>query len=196
MELKQIIAKNIVDLRRARGITQARLAERLNYTDKAVSKWERGESVPDVIVLKQLADIFGVSVDYLLSETHSSREDRSRTVNHMIIALISCALVYAVATIIYFVLRLTVDAQGLWRVFLCAAPACFILILIFNSIWGKPRLNFIIISFLLWSALLTVFVFWNRPFVFVLGLPAQVIIALWARFRFPSHLERGEKKEA
>ena len=195
MELKQIIAKNISNLRRLHGITQAGLAERLNYTDKAVSKWERGESIPDVVILKQIADMFGVTVDYLLSETHSSREDRSRVANHLTIALISCALVYAIATIIYFVLRLTIGWQGLWSVFVCAAPICFILLLIFNSIWGRVRLNFIIITLLLWSALLTVFVFWQNPFIFVLGLPAQVIIVLWTRFHFPQRTDSKNKNK-
>lgn len=69
-DLKRIIADNIAELRKAVPLTQAELAEKLNYSDKAVSKWERGESIPDVIVLKQIAGIFGVSVDYLLEEVH------------------------------------------------------------------------------------------------------------------------------
>ena len=56
-DLKLIIAKNIVMLRRRDGMTQFELAQRLNYSDKAVSKWERGESVPDIAVLKALTDI-------------------------------------------------------------------------------------------------------------------------------------------
>ena len=67
-ELKTVIAKNISELRRSAMMTQLDLAERLNYSDKAVSKWERAESVPDISVLKAIADIFGVSVDYLLRE--------------------------------------------------------------------------------------------------------------------------------
>ena len=49
--LKTIIAKNIVLLRTGERLTQAELAERLNYSDKAVSKWERGESLPDIAVI-------------------------------------------------------------------------------------------------------------------------------------------------
>ena len=69
---KEIIARNIVDLRRKNGMTQLELAEKLNYTDKAVSKWERGESIPDVAVLKTIADLFGVTVDYLLTAEHKT----------------------------------------------------------------------------------------------------------------------------
>lgn len=63
MELKNIIAQNITDLRKKEKLTQAEFAERLNYTDKAISKWERGESIPSIDVLKQIADMFNVKVD-------------------------------------------------------------------------------------------------------------------------------------
>ena len=70
MELKQVIADNVSSLRRDAGMTQAELAEKLNYTDKAVSKWERGESCPDITVLKTIAELFGVTVDYLITREH------------------------------------------------------------------------------------------------------------------------------
>ena len=69
-DLKQTIAKNITALRQGRKMTQIELAEKLNYSDKAISKWERGESIPDVTVLKSIADLFGVTLDYLLQESH------------------------------------------------------------------------------------------------------------------------------
>ena len=71
-ELKNIIAKNIQECRNACGLTQLELAEKLNYSDKAVSKWERGESLPDISVLKKMSEIFGVSLDYLTEEVHHS----------------------------------------------------------------------------------------------------------------------------
>ena len=66
-DIKSNIARNIQELRKARGMTQLELAERLNYSDKAISKWERGESVPDLYVLKQLADFYNVKIDTLIS---------------------------------------------------------------------------------------------------------------------------------
>ena len=69
-DLRLIISQNIVSLRRKSGLTQIELAEKLSYSDKAVSKWERGESTPDITVLKAIADIFSVTVDYLISENH------------------------------------------------------------------------------------------------------------------------------
>ena len=99
-DLKMIIAGNIGKLRREAGITQLELAERLNYSDKAVSKWERGESVPDVITLKQVADLFSVSVDYLLRADHPSEVEAKREYtkrqrrNHTIIAALSAMTIF------------------------------------------------------------------------------------------------------
>ena len=61
-----IIAKKLTKLRKENNLTHLQLAEKLNYSDKAISKWERAESIPDVLVLKSIADLFGVTVDYLL----------------------------------------------------------------------------------------------------------------------------------
>ena len=67
-ELKYNIAQNIYYLRTVNHMTQSELGEKLNYSDKAISKWERAEGMPDAFVLKQLSQLFNVSVDYLLSE--------------------------------------------------------------------------------------------------------------------------------
>ena len=72
-DIKAIIAKNITDLRLAKGLTQLELAEQLHYSDKAVSKWERGESVPEISTLMAIADLFGVTLDHLVNE-HSPEE--------------------------------------------------------------------------------------------------------------------------
>ena len=58
----------IRSLRKQHGLTQAALAGRLNVTDKAVSKWERGLSYPDIALFPKLADIFGVTVEDLMEE--------------------------------------------------------------------------------------------------------------------------------
>ena len=73
-DLKVIISKNLIMLRKGKKLTQIEFANELNYSDKAISKWERAESIPDIVVLKQISDVFGVSVDYLLNE-HTQKEE-------------------------------------------------------------------------------------------------------------------------
>ena len=70
-KLKIQIGSNIAFYRKQSGLTQAGLAEKLNYSDKAVSKWERGESIPDVLTLMQLSEQFEISIDALLEDPNA-----------------------------------------------------------------------------------------------------------------------------
>jgi len=192
-DLKQTISKNIIDLRKSRQLTQAELAAKLNYSDKAISKWERAESIPDIVVLKEIADIFGVSVDYLITEEHSDEEIRAHEItaqdkkNRLIVSLLANALVWLMATITFVYIGIYDNSiHRLWTVYLYAIPVSLIVMLIFNSIWGNKRRNFLIISMLVWSVLLALYMIlykYNIWLVFVVGIPAQFIIFLWSKLK-------------
>ena len=184
MELKQIIAKNIAKVRRAAGLTQLQLAEKLNYSDKAVSKWESGASLPDIVVLKQIADLFGISVDSLLSENYGHEIPvlpRERV--HFIISALSVMLVWLIATVVFVTLAIANVAGPLWLAFLWAVPASLVVALVMNSVWGNRRANYFIISALMWTFLGCVyitFIKYNWWLIFVCGVPGQAIISLWS----------------
>jgi len=188
-DLKPIIAHNIAELRKAASMTQIELATRLNYSDKAVSKWERGESIPDVSVLKEIADLFEVKVDYLLQADHSDAAPEELTPkqrrDHMIISLLSLSLVWLIATFMFVCLRIAMpEVEGLWLSFIYAVPVSAIVALVFNSMWGVPRRNYLIISILVWGILLSVYLTYPMGMMwllFLLGIPAQLIIFLWSR---------------
>ncbi len=188
-EMRQVIAQNIMKLRTARGWTQAELAERLSYSDKAISKWERAESLPDVIVLKQLADLFSVSVDDLLLEDtpdNFGKVQKIRKQNHIIITMLAVMLVWLVATLVFFIFGFLPPAPEKWLVFLYAVPTSAIVLVVFNSIWGVKKLNYPIISVLVWSLLVCIHfsVYYALSIhlwlVYGLGVPAQIIILLWS----------------
>lgn len=192
-DLKRIIAKNIVELRHLNSITQVNLAERLNYSDKAVSKWERGESVPDISVLKRIADIFGVTVDYLITEEHNEADDEPVDIallkkkNRLLITGISILLVFFVATCVFVFVRLIMGfADWHWLIYAYAVPISSIVALVFNSIWFDPRKNYLIISILMWTLMAVIyftFFFAKGPditLLFIIGVPAQIIIILWS----------------
>ena len=194
-EIKQTVAKNLTELRRASGMTQLELAERLNYSDKAVSKWERGDSLPDVAVLKQIADLFQVTVDYLVSPEHT--EPVQRTVyegrelrNRHIILGISILLVCLMATLVFVILNLIHGiAVRHWLSFIYAVPACLIVTLIFNTLWFNPRRNYLIVSLLMWSILVCIhlsllLIGFNVWLIYILGIPGQSIILLWSGLSF------------
>lgn len=195
-DIKIIIAKNIASLRRAAEMTQFELAEKLNYSDKAVSKWERGESIPDVIVLKQIADLFSVTVDYLLCEEHDPKRKKIdfrgvKKLNHGFITGMCLVLVWLIALgafVIGDIFREYTMGHH-YIVFLYAVPVTFIVWLVFNSIWFNSRRNFPIISLLVWSILATlhisVFMFTKQNLykIYLLGIPAQIIIFFWSRLK-------------
>ena len=191
--LKSNVAANIADLRRRNGMTQLELAERLKYSDKAVSKWERGESVPDVAVLKAIADLFGVSVDYLLEGTHKKEALpapllKSRTKRRGVITWLAVLLVWMVATVLFVILSLVppvAERGSIWLAFVFAVPASLIVWLVMNTIWFNRRRNYPIVSLLMWSILaithLTLLINgMNIWLIYILGIPAQVIICLWS----------------
>ena len=194
--LKDIIAKNLTDLRRKNSMTQAELAERLNYTDKAVSKWERAESIPDVVILKQIATLFGVTVDYLLTAEHDEnapsgiipKKPSKRT--HVIVTCISILLVWLIATTAFVLMLISpAEIKHPWFAFIFAIPVSAIVHLVLNSIWFSHKINYLIISILMWSVLLSihlpVLLLCNYPqigFIYILGAPGQAIILFWSRF--------------
>lgn len=195
-DLKPIIAKNITALRQNAKLTQSELADRLNYSDKAISKWERAESIPDISVLKSIADLFGVTVDDLLrsgnavvtkGETMMIRDIRHR--NHTVITALSVLLAWFIATFCFVMLDILGKQMVLrWLPFLYAVPVSMIVWLVFNSIWFNTRRNYMIISLLMWTVLLSIvisllaagFSAWT---LLVLGIPGQVIIFVWSRLQ-------------
>ncbi len=179
-ELRQTIATNIKILRLQSGMTQAEYAQKLNYTDKSVSKWERGDGLPDIIVLKQIADMHGVSVDWLLSENGAAPEETPKPPRLMnrtqkIIVLLSIIGTYFVA-VLAFVIGWIVNTT-LWNVFVFCIPVCFILLIVFNSIWGRHWITFYYISCLIWTLILSIYVAAlpkNLWLIFIVGIPLQL----------------------
>ena len=206
-EWKQTVAANLTALRKSHHLTQLQLAEMLHYSDKAVSKWERGESLPDLAVMKQLADFYGITLDdFLLSEEARAAKQNSlpqeqtageepqnpdalprKKHNRLIIAGMAMLLVWLIASLIFVVLDAAVpDLEYGKFLFIYAAPVTAIVCLVFNSIWFNPRWNYAIISVLVWSILLAIYLtlieyrIWK---IFFIGIPAQIIIVLWSRLR-------------
>ncbi len=189
-EVKEIIAENIIALRTNKKLTQAELAEKLNYTDKAVSKWEHGDTTPPIEVLKRIADLFGVTLDFLVTENAFGSYDKVYTssknkTNKIVITLLSVILIWTVATVL-FAYGLLLANQNFWIFFVAAVPISVIDLIVFNSIWGNRKFLFILISVLTWSLLATIYLFFleNNPWaIFIIGAPIQIATILWAQLK-------------
>ncbi len=199
MELKSIIAKNIISLRQMSGMTQSELAEKINYSDKAVSKWERGESLPDIAVLKNISLLFGVSLDWLTEEEHNEpapvSEDaearlKRKRVNHIAITSMSVLLVWLIATAVFVILQAVPAITRLhWLSFVYAMPVSAIVWLVFNSTWFNVRRNYPIVSLLMWTLIAALYINLHLCGItirqlFLIGIPGQIIIIMWSALRF------------
>lgn len=189
-ELRFTVARNLAQCRRACGYTQLQVAEKLNYSDKAVSKWERGESLPDVAVLAELARLYGVTLDYLIQDANDRKAPPApgRIRRRILVAVMSCLLVWVVAVAAYF-LALMCGAHGpVWLAFIWALPACGILCVVFAGVWGNKYLRTAAVSFLLWTAALALYLSVPVPYnwsVFVLAALLQALAVFWFLLRAP-----------
>ena len=196
-DVKAVIAGNIAALRQGAGMTQLEFAEKLNYSDKAISKWERGESIPDVTVLLQIAELFGVTLNYLVEEVHpaEAQKKRNKRINRGFITGIAILLVWLIATFCFMMVDFStggVDFQ--WLAFVYAVPVSMIVWLVCNSVWFNQRRNYLIISLLMWSVLATVYLTFipsgrNLWLIFCLGVPGQIAVVFWSRLKYRTKQE-------
>lgn len=183
-EFNQTVAENLIKFRKLNGYTQLKLAETLNYSDKAISKWERGESLPDAYVLSQIAELYEISLNDLTTK-QSSVKMPTRKISKLFITLLSICPVWLAATISFFVLKLTIPSNELiWACYIVAIPVTFIVLLIFSCVykWIIPR--FICISGLIWTVILSLHVILSSilPQIWLLyfvGITLQVATIIW-----------------
>ncbi|MBR4982463.1 MAG: hypothetical protein IKY94_07880 [Lachnospiraceae bacterium] len=151
--------------------------------------------MPDIVVLKAVADLFEVTLDYLVEEEHDGKpvtkeiRDGNYRRNCYIITGTSIFIVVLIATLIFGILFMFFPGTGYpWLCYAYAVPAALIVWLVFNSIWFNPRKNFMIVSLLVWSLLLALYLTFSMmeyhiiPILLV-GIPAQLIIWMWSRLK-------------
>ena len=143
-ELREIIGENLTELRKQKGYTQISLAEKLHYSDKAISKWENGSSLPPIDILLELANLYGVTLDYLVKDSSQKdkkllKNDNVKRRNHILITLLSSVLVWIIATAVYVFSYIPTKEVSLWTIFLWAVPINAIVLIVFNGIWGKRK---------------------------------------------------------
>ena len=204
-ELKNRVGSGIARLRRERGLTQAELAERINYSDKAVSKWERGESLPDVLTLMNLAQILETDLNTLtgcgaqeaLPEVPEEPEiteklpPKRRRADRSAVQKLSSILVWVVALFLYMVLE-AFEVPHLWLLFVLAVPANAIVLLSLRSAWKIYGWNRVLISVIMWGFLLVIYLLlWlvghvNVWKILLMGILGQTAIGLWFKMFRPT----------
>lgn len=195
-EIKTVVAKNIAELRILNNMTQLELAEKLNYSDKTISKWERAESSPNIAVLVQIADLFGVTLDYMvrsenIDEQVKENKQKEARYNHRAITYISESCAWFVALFAFIITSLIIQEMTFqWLYFVYTLPIVLIIRLVFNSVWFNPRNNYLIISALMWSVLAAIHITFlyfkiNVALIYLLGVAGQIVIVLWSFIKRP-----------
>jgi len=187
--IKKTVQENLIKLRKEKKLTQLELAEKINYSDKAISRWEKGEVTPDIETLEKLSKIYNVPFACFFEENerrfHAFRIRRFEMGNKLAISLLAILCVWFVAILTYVYLKTILDADY-WILFVWAVPISAAIAIIFNSIWGKLRQTFIYVSLLIWSGLAAVFLQLLTQYsvdvwlIFILGIPMQIGTILFA----------------
>ena len=205
-ELKLVVASKLIKLRQAAGMTQAELGEKLNYSDKTVSKWERGESLPDVFVLMRIAEIYGTTVDGLLSgqepwqdPVKKEREEekaRQPKFSSTVVTMVAIAGIWTMAVMMFVICWMAWDWVE-WRIFATAVPISLITLLVLNTVWNRGRHNMIIVMVLVACLVALVYLYLlslNPWQLFLILIPAELLVYLCFHIHMPFH-RKGKRAE-
>ena len=186
-KLQQLIAENIAYYRKQNGDTQAELAEKLNYSDKSVSKWERAEGTPDIFILSKIADLYHITVQDILRE----KKVPKAATRHLLVTLLSVGLVWLVMTTLFcFSKILNVLSPWAWLVFIYGIPITGIVCQVFSALWWGRIAQVISCSVILWGIGLSLVLSLQIEGVFLLFIICAVLEVLIILFYLLRYLRR------
>ena len=201
---KLVVAQNIFYLRTQNQMTQLELAKKLNYSDKAISKWERGDGIPDAYVLKKMSELFGVTVDYILTEHNEQERKVDTNTAQRAKAMLANVIMISIATValLVFVILAIATKMYHWQIFIYTIPAIIIVGIVFSFILKNKIMGIISVSALMWSILLVVyFALWSFRnsyatwMILLIGIPAQVIVLLSFKIKITIKIYKKKSEE-
>ncbi len=186
-DLKIVIGKNIQFLRKKQNLTQQDLADKLNYTAKAISKWERGDSIPELETLILIAKEFNVTLDYLVNENiDKSKADflpsEIKDKNQIFMIALAVTIVWTISCIV-FAYIMQVNHAAKYELFVWSVPSSFLVISL-GIRKKEKKIRVIFLSLLLWTILIAFFyqfISYNLFLIFLIGIPAQLALFLWSK---------------
>ena len=192
-ELKLVTASNLIKLRTQKGLTQAELGAKLNYSDKTISKWERGEAIPDAFVLTQLAELFGVSVDFILSshdKWEKPRENEVEEVRYSVERIIAIVVIGVFTAFLIAFVTLWLMGIVEWRLFLFALSVAILAYMILICVFKRTRHLQYVIALFVASVFVIIYFFLptaNPWPLFLILIPAEVIVFLSCNVKKKKH---------
>ena len=188
--VSKIVGTNLSKLRKHKKMTQLDLAKEFNFSDKTISKWESGESLPSIDILEQITKYFGITMNDLTDANFEPNQNKKQKIDDLkikkiIVSLLFITILWLVLAIVYVYARIYAEAN-LWTVFVWGVPISLIIAISFNKFWGNSKVALYLISALIWSFLTSVYLqFMNYSLwvIFILGVPSQVLVILWYGLR-------------
>ena len=200
-ELRQNISQNIVAFRKKCDMTQADLAEKLSYSDKSVSKWERGDGIPDIYVLTRMAELFGVTVNDIIgmhSERPEEEEIPAKPSRHLFVSALSIGLVWFIAVVTFFIGRVAAPEVGrFWLAFVYAVPVSAIVMTVFSHLWWPIFWRAFSVSLLVWGSAICFHLTASIPnlsnigLVYTVAAAFEVLVIIWYVYSWTK--KRGPK---
>lgn len=176
IEIRKNFSSNITKLRKSINLNQAQLAKKLNYTDKAISKWETGETMPDVVSMHKIASFFNVTIDDLISNTNVVKKSHKLR-NHILITLASTGLCFLLATITFFFLKLF-DTSYYYLPFVLASVSASIVLIVFSKLWFKEIYVFLSITLLIVAIAMLIMCLMKFKYFYLIIIIALIIDVL------------------
>ena len=165
-DLKENFSRNLFSLRKAKNLSQAQLAADLNYTHKAISKWENKETLPDITTFKNIAEYFDITVDQLIGGKKVV-SPISKNKQHVRITLSAVGICFAVCAFIYLIL----EVSKIHKSYVAIPMAFFtsgVIYLIFSCMWFKKYHVFIAVSILIWTSALNCLLFLDFQYLWII----------------------------
>ena len=198
--VKEIIAQNLVSLRKSRHWTQQELAEKLAYSDKAVSRWEHAETLPDIETLCKICELYGVRFEYLLQKEQPKNNPylvKNNIGVRVLVMFIAICSVWIAALLAYMGVQ-TVLSKNVWTVFMWAIPTSAIVCQTYNRLYfGSRALKCVMHSILNWTLLLAIYlelIQYNMWMLFLVGIPIQAVIVLMTVVKIKTGADYNPKK--
>lgn len=184
-EIKDIIAENLINLRKSHNLTQNELADKLSYSDNMVSRWERGEITPSVETLHKISEFYQIPLASILSEKASevkTNADKFQDIKKFSIILLLVTTLWCILTTA-FVLSNSILHQNIWIIFILGIPLSCGILLFYTGSWARYIYRFVVTSVLIWSLLAFFYLYflkYNIFYIFLVGIPIELSLVIWA----------------
>ena len=180
--IREVVANNLISLRKQKGLTQNELAKKLSYSDNMVSRWERGEISPSIETLEKISEFYEIPIEYLFKEKVVRDKKYERDINlKNFSAILMLVVTLWFGILVVYIYASTVLDKNLWRLFILGVPLSCLILLPFKGSWGTPVYKFVLETIFTWSLLTYLYLYfieYNAFLIFILGIPTQLSLVI------------------